>query len=64
MVAIKQEAARIVEDNPNPKNLSVANVSAIRIWLRHVDAVVVAGTPVLPSILTTRNEFDQAISDK
>eukprot|EP00978_Attheya_sp_CCMP212_P002811 scaffold5777_cov66-Attheya_sp.AAC.3 len=62
MAAIKeQEAAHIVEDNPNPEDLSVANVFAICIWLRHVDAVVEGGTPVLPSILTMRNAFAQAI---
>jgi hypothetical protein len=64
MAAIKQEAARIIEGTPKPEDLSVANVAAIRIWLSHVDGVVGAGTPVLPSILRTRNAFDQVIGDK
>ena len=63
MAAIKLEAARIVEDNPNPEDLSVANVPAIRIWLMHVDAMREAGMSVLPSILTARNSFAQAICE-
>jgi hypothetical protein len=63
MAAIKLEAARIVEDNPNPEDLSVANVPAIRIWLMHVDAMMEAGMSVLPSILTARNSFAQAIGE-
>jgi hypothetical protein len=63
MSAIKQEAARIIAANPDAENLTVADVNAIRNWLRSVDAMVEVGTPVSPSILRARISFALAISD-
>jgi hypothetical protein len=63
MSAIKQEVDRIVDANSDAANQSIAQVDALRNWLRCVDAMVEAGTPVAPSILRVRIEFAEAISD-
>eukprot|EP00978_Attheya_sp_CCMP212_P006986 scaffold16320_cov47-Attheya_sp.AAC.1 len=59
---IKTEAARIITECPDSDNLTTANVQAIRIWIKHVDAMVEAGRPVVPSILSARNNFVRVIT--
>jgi hypothetical protein len=54
---IKQEAARIVFENPEPDNQSEENIQAICAWVKCVDALVESGVPVLPSILAARLTF-------
>ena len=61
MTAIKQEAARIIAFNPEAENLTIEEVYAIRNWIRCVDELVEARTPVLPSILRARISFAEAI---
>jgi hypothetical protein len=39
-----------------------ANVQVIGIWLERVDAMVEAGRPVIPSILSVRNNFVRVIT--
>lgn len=63
MSAIKQEADNIIAANPDKNNLSIADVKAIRNWLKQVDALVEARTPVSPSILKATISFREAISD-
>eukprot|EP00978_Attheya_sp_CCMP212_P002639 scaffold5374_cov37-Attheya_sp.AAC.1 len=59
---IKAEAARIITECPDSDNLTTANVQAIRIWIKRVDAMVEAGRPVIPSILSSRNNFVRVIA--
>eukprot|EP00978_Attheya_sp_CCMP212_P045074 scaffold332752_cov28-Attheya_sp.AAC.1 len=59
---IKAEAARIITECPDSDNLTTANVQAIRIWIKRVDAMVEAGRPVVPSILSARNNFIRVIA--
>jgi hypothetical protein len=59
---IKVEATRIISECPDTKFLTAAHVEAIRTWLQHVNAMVEAGTPVLPSILSAANDFIRAIA--
>lgn len=59
---IKEEAARIIAECPDSDNLTMANVQAIRTWLERVDAMVGAGTPVIPSILSARNNFVRVVT--
>jgi hypothetical protein len=58
---IKQEAARIVTENPKPHHKSDDNVWAIHKWLKKVDAFIESGTPVLPSILSARQTFIEVV---
>eukprot|EP00978_Attheya_sp_CCMP212_P011421 scaffold28196_cov55-Attheya_sp.AAC.2 len=60
---IKDEASRIIAECPCPEHLTPVNVQAIRIWLQHIDAMVEAGTPVLPSILSAMDNFVRVIAD-
>jgi hypothetical protein len=64
MTAIKQEAAIIVAANEDAESLRMEDVNALRNWIRRVDEMVEARTPVLPSILTARNEFAEAIKNR
>jgi hypothetical protein len=59
---IKAEAARIITECPDSDNLTTANVQAIRIWINRVDAMVEAGRPVVPSILSARINFVRVIA--
>jgi hypothetical protein len=59
---IKDEAARIIAECPDTDHLTGDNIQAIRIWLQRIDAMVKAGTPVIPSILSARNNFVTAIA--
>ena len=54
--AIKQEAARIIAAYPDTDDMSIEGVDTIRCWLRSVDAMVEAHTPVPPSIMRARVE--------
>jgi hypothetical protein len=63
MTAIKEEAARINDTIGDPANLSIAEVAAIRNWLTFVDAMVDAGTTIVPSIRCARTSWAEAISD-
>ena len=64
MEAIKQEASRIVAANEDTENIRMEDVHAVRNWIRRVDEMVEARTPVLPSILRERNTFAEAIKDR
>jgi hypothetical protein len=65
MEAIKDEAARIsaVAAAGDQDHISIAIVASIRNWLRAVDAMVDAGQPVLPSIVSARASFAEAIGE-
>ena len=62
MTNLNQEADRIIASNPEGQNLTSADVNALRDWIRQVDELVAAQTPVLPDILRTRISFTEAIS--
>jgi hypothetical protein len=64
MTSIKQEAARIVAANDDAENLREEDVKAVRNWMRRVDEMVEARTPVLPSVLRAINTFAEAIKDR
>ena len=61
MSEIKQEASRIVTENPKPHHKSDDNARAIQKWLKKVDAFIETGTPVLPSILSARQTFIEVV---
>eukprot|EP00978_Attheya_sp_CCMP212_P049279 scaffold642300_cov59-Attheya_sp.AAC.1 len=64
MDEIKEECSRIIAECPDPNNLTANNVQAIRVWLDHVDAMVEVRRPVIPSVLSARNNFVEAIGDQ
>jgi hypothetical protein len=64
MMAIKAEAHCIVlACDHRQANLTMEDVRAIRNWIRRVNEMVQASTPVLPTILTARDTFADTIED-
>eukprot|EP00978_Attheya_sp_CCMP212_P023007 scaffold69613_cov58-Attheya_sp.AAC.2 len=61
---IKDAAAGIIAKCPDPEYQTETNVHAMHSWLTHVDAMMEAGTPVLPSILSARDDFMEVIADQ
>jgi hypothetical protein len=62
MSKVKEEAERIVTENPKPNHRTKVNLQAIRKWLTNVDALINSGTPMLPSILSARQTFLDVVS--
>jgi hypothetical protein len=63
MTMVKEQAARIIAVAPDPKNLCLLDREDIRNWLHHVNFMVNAGTPMLPSILKARINFAETIKN-
>eukprot|EP00978_Attheya_sp_CCMP212_P008628 scaffold20265_cov41-Attheya_sp.AAC.1 len=64
IVTLKEEASRIITADPDREDILVAGAEAICNWIAHVlDVMVEACAPVIPSVLKTRNNFDQLIRD-
>ena len=61
--AIKQEAARIISAYLESNDIGIEGEDAIRCWLRSVDAMVEAHTPVPPSIMRARVDLAGAVGD-
>eukprot|EP00978_Attheya_sp_CCMP212_P034007 scaffold140367_cov54-Attheya_sp.AAC.4 len=61
--ALKVEASRIIAAYPDPDEILVAGAAAIRNLILHVDAMVEARMPVIPSVLRARNNFADLIRE-
>lgn len=61
--ALKEEASRIIAAHPDPEDLSSAGAEAIRNWILHVNTMLEARIPVIPSVLKVRNDWTQLIRE-